>query len=108
MFSSYVQNNFELILSERKLELIEIISQLTKRCPTHKIFTIVDFFQNLNEYLSKFNYTTEDIMNTFKNIYMIYLNNIMLLTIYDNKFFIKLNNSKIEPLSENEYYYFGE
>ena len=43
-------------------------------------------------------------MNTFKNIYMIYLNNIMLLTLYDQKFFIKLNNSNIESLNEDENY----
>jgi len=102
VITSFAKNNLEMILSEKKLEMIEIIAVLTQKCPTYKIFTIVEFFSDFNDYLASFNYTEEDIMNTFKNIYMLYLNNVISLTIYDTKIFDELNNSNLESLNNNE------
>ena len=44
VFTLMVENNFPEILKENRLDFFQIIVDLTKKCPSNKIMTIVDFF----------------------------------------------------------------
>ena len=104
VFTSMVQNNLENILNEKRYDLIQIIVDLTKKCPVMKIDYICEFFQNLNEYLFHKNLSIDEIMRYFKNIFIQLIQNLIFLTIFEDDIFSKLNQCKTKKLENDEDY----
>ena len=102
IFTLLIQNNLNQILKQKRFDLFQIIVDLTKKCPTNSIYTISDCFAYVNEYLYNLNYSIEDIMNTFENIFIHYIQNLISLTKFDDDIFMKLNNKNKESLCLNE------
>ena len=69
VFTSMVQNNLNEILNEKRYDLIQLIVDLTKKCSPIKIGLIFEFFENLNQYLYDKNYSVEEVLNCFDNIF---------------------------------------
>ena len=104
VFTALIQNNINYILKEKRLDLFQIVVELTKKCPHTKIFRILEFFEFFNEYLNNLNYTAEDIMFTFENIFVEFIRNLTFLTKFDDNIFEKLNILDEEILENNEEY----
>ena len=104
VFTSMVENNIEEIMNEKRYDLIQIIVDLTKKCPSIKIDLIIEFFENLNEYLYNKNYSIEQVMNIFKNLFIQLIQNLIILTKFDENIFSKLNISKPKELKNDEEY----
>ena len=104
VFTSMVENNFDEILNEKRYDLFQIIVDLTKKSPAKKIDIIGDFFKDLNEYLYSQNYSIEETMNIFKNIFIQLILNLINLTKFEVDIFSKLNITKTKFLSSNDEY----
>ena len=104
IFTLMVEQNMDEILKENRLDFFQIIVDLLKKCPEKKIYTIVDFFKNFNDYLYRENYSIDDIMKNFKNLFMQLISNFMLLTKFDDEIFTKLNQTLTKKLHDNEDY----
>ena len=104
IFTLMVENNMEEILKEKRLDFFQIIIDLIKNCPEKKIYTIVDFFKNFNDYLYRENYSIEEIMKNFKNIFTQLINNFIFLTKFDDEIFSKLNVTFTKKLYNNDDY----
>ena len=104
VFTSMVENNFGEILNEKRYDLFQIIVDLTKKSPATKIDIIGDFFKDLNEYLYSQNYSIEETMNIFKNIFLQLILNLINLTKFEVDIFSKLNITKTKFLSSNDEY----
>ena len=104
IFTLMVENNMEEILKEKRFDFFQIIIDLIKNCPEKKIYTIVDFFKNFNDYLYRENYNIEEIMKNFKNIFTQLINNFIFLTKFDDEIFSKLNVTFTKKLYNNDDY----
>ena len=104
VFTLMLNHNIEDILKENRLDLLQIIVDLIKNCPEKKIYTIVDFFIDLNEYLYNKNYSLEVIMKNFKNLFMQLIMNFIILTKFNDKIFSQLNISQTKNLQDNDEY----
>ncbi len=104
VFTSMVQNNLEDILKEKRYDLIQIIVDLTKKCPSIKIGAICEFFESFNEFLYNKNYSVEEVMKYFKNIFIQLIQNLITLTMFEDDIFLKLNQSKPKKLENDEEY----
>ena len=104
VFTSMVDNNLEEILKEKRYDLIQIIVDLTKGCPSIKIKTICEFFEKLNIYFCEINYSVEDVMKIFKNMFMQLIQNLISLTKFEDDIFTKLNNSNSKELENDDEY----
>ena len=104
IFTLMVENNMEEILKENRLDFFQIIVDLIKNCPENKIYTIVDFFKNFNNYLYRENYSIEEIMKNFKSIFSQLIVNFMSLTKLDDEIFSKLNQTFTKKLYNNDDY----
>ena len=104
VFTSMVGNNLEELLQENRIDFLEIIVELTKKCPSNKIMTIVDFFCYFNDYLFDKKYTMDDIMKNFKNLFLKVISNFINLTKFDDQIFAKLNITKTKALKDDDEY----
>ena len=104
VFTSMVKNNMEEILKEKRWDFFQIIVDLTKKCPSNKIDTIGDFFKDFNIYLYDHNFSENDVMSIFKNLFIQLILNLMNLTKFDNEIFTKLNISKTKAFKSNDDY----
>ena len=104
VFTSMVGNNLEELLQENRIDFLEIIVELTKKCPSNKIMTIVDFFCYFNDYLFDKKYTMDDIMKNFKNLFLKTILNFINLTKFDDQIFAKLNITKTKALKDDDEY----
>ena len=104
VFTSMVQNNLEEIMNEKRYDLIQILVDLTKKCPSLKIDLIFEFFEALNEYLYNKNYTVEEIMKTFKNMFIQLIQNFIFLTKFEENIFTQLNISRTKKLENDDEY----
>ena len=104
IFTSMVQNNLKEILNEKRYDLIQLIVDLTKKCPPMKIGIIFDFFENLNQYLYTENYSVEEVLQNFGNIFIQLIQNIIFLTKFEENIYKKLNISKRIELENDEEY----
>ena len=104
VFTSMVGNNLDQLLQENRIDFLEIIVELTKKCPPNKIMTIVDFFCFFNDYLFDNKYKVEDIMKNFKNLFLKIILNFITLTKFDDQIFAKLNISKTKALKNDDEY----
>ena len=104
IFTNMVQNNLDKILEEQRYDLIQIIVDITKKCPAIKIELILEFFTEVNEFFYDKNFTIEDIMKIFKNIFINFIKNLIFLTKFDDNIFNKLNHNKTKKLESNEEY----
>ena len=104
VFTSMVQNNLEDILKEKRYDLIQIIVDLTKKCPSIKIDAICEFFEFFNEFLYNKNYLIEEVMKYFKNIFIQLIQNLITLTMFEDEIFSKLNQCKPKKLENDEEY----
>ena len=104
VFTSMVGNNLEELLQENRIDFLEIIVELTKKCPSNKIMTIVDFFCYFNDYLFDKKYSMDDIMKNFKNLFLKTILNFINLTKFDDQIFAKLNITKTKALKDDDEY----
>ena len=104
VFTSMVKNNLEEILKEKRLDFFQIIVDLTKKCPSTKIDTIGDFFKDFNLYLIERQIPVNEVMNTFKNLFIQLFLNLMNLTKFENETFSKLNISKTKAFKSDDDY----
>ena len=104
VFTSMVENNLDQIFKEKRFDLIQIIVDLTKKSSPIKIDIIIEFFENLNEYIYNQNYTLENVMSIFKNMFIQLIHNIIFLTKFDDEIFVKLNQSKPKALKNDDDY----
>ena len=104
VFSLMIENNFEDIFKEKRFDLFQIIIDLIKKCPEKKIYTLVDFFIHLNQFLYDKNYNEKIIMDNFKNIFTQAILNFITLTKFDDDIFSKLNVCKTKELQNNDDY----
>lgn len=104
VFTSMVENNLDQIFKEKRFDLIQIIVDLTKKCSPIKIDIIIEFFENLNEYIYNQNFTLENVMSTFKNMFIQLIHSIIFLTKFDDNIFVRLNQSKPKALKNDDDY----
>ena len=104
VFSLMIENNFEDIFKEKRFDLFQIIVDLIKKCPEKRIYTLVDFFIHLNEFLFDKNYSEKMIMDNFKPLFIQVISNFIYLTKFDDEIFSKLNVSKTKELKDNDEY----
>ena len=104
VFTSMVGNNLEQLLQENRIDFLEILVELTKKCPSNKIMTIVDFFCYFNEFLFDKKYQIDDIMKNFKNLFLKIILNFISLTKFDDEIFAKLNIVKTKALKNDDEY----
>ena len=104
VFTSMVQNNLNEILNEKRYDLIQLIVDLTKKCSPIKIGLIFEFFENLNQYLYDKNYSVEEVLNCFDNIFIQLIQNIIFLTKFEENIYKRLNESKTRVLENDEEY----
>ena len=104
VFISMVGNNLEQLLQENRIDFLEILVELTKKCPSNKIMTIVDFFCYFNEFLFDKKYQIDDIMKNFKNLFLKIILNFISLTKFDDEIFAKLNIVKTKALKNDDEY----
>ena len=104
VFSLMIENNFEEIFKEKRFDLFQIIVDLIKKCPEKRIYTLVDFFIHLNEFLFDKNYSEKMIMDNFKTLFIQVISNFIYLTKFDDEIFSKLNISKTKELKDNDEY----
>ena len=104
VFTSMIENNFDEIIKEKRYDLFQIIVDLTKKSPAKKIDTIGDFFKDFNYYLYSKNYSIEETMKIFRNMFFQLILNLINLTKFDDEIFSKLNISKTKFLSSNDEY----
>lgn len=104
VFTSMVDNNLEEILNEKRYDLIQIIVDLTKNCPPIKINVICEFFEKLNIYFCEKNYSVEDVMKIFKNMFLQLIQNLIYLTKFEENIFTQLNNSSSSKLENDDEY----
>ena len=104
IFTLMVEQNMEEILEENRLDFFQIIVDLVKKCPEKKIYTIVDFFKNFNDYLYKENYSIEEIMKNFKNLFKQLISNFIILSKFDDEIFSQLNITLTKKLCDNDDY----
>ena len=104
IFTLMVEKNTKEILKENRLDFFQIIVDLIKKCPEKKMYTLVDFFIYFNEYLYNQNYSIEEIMKNFKNLFIQLIMNFISLTKFDEIIFSKLNISKTKELQNNDEY----
>ena len=104
VFISLAGNNIEELLKENRIDLFQIIVDLTKKCPPNKIKSIVDFFSYFNDYLIENNFNIDAIMKNFKNMFLQLLLNFIILTKFDDEIFEKLNIKKTKALKQDDEY----
>ena len=104
VFSLMIENNFKDIFKEKRFDLFQIIVDLIRKCPEKKIYTLVDFFIHLNEFLYEQNYELKTIMDNFKTLFTHAILNFICLTKFDDEIFSKLNVSKTKELQNNDEY----
>ena len=104
VFTSMVGNNLEEILNEKRYDLIQIIVDLTKKCPSIKIYAICEFFENFNSILFKKNYSVEQVMELFKSMFIKLIHNLIFLTKFEENIFEELNKTRTSKLENNEEY----
>ena len=104
VFTSMVGNNLDELLKENRIDFLEIIVELIKKCPSNKIMTIVDFFCYFNDYLIERQYKINDVMNDFKNLFLKIILNFINLTKFDDQIFAKLNITKTKALKNDDEY----
>ena len=104
VFTSMLENNLEQIFKEKRYDLIQIIVDITKKCPPIKINYICEFFEKLNEYLYELNYTIEQVMELFKNMFIQLIHNFIFLTKFEDDIFKELNISRTKNLENKDEY----
>ena len=104
VFTSMLENNLEQIFKEKRYDLIQIIVDITKKCPPIKINYICEFFERLNEYLYELNYTIEQAMELFKNMFIQLIHNFIFLTKFEDDIFKELNISRTKNLENKDEY----
>ena len=104
VFISLAGNNIEELLKENRIDLFQIIVDLTKKCPPNKIKSIVDFFSYFNDYLIENKFNIDAIMKNFKNMFLQLLLNFIILTKFDDEIFEKLNIKKTKALKQDDEY----
>ena len=104
VFTLMAKNNIEEILKEKRIDLIQIIVDLVKKCPPSKLYDIDDFFDFFYQYLDEENISYKEIINNFQNIYKQLILNLINLTKFEDDIFNKLNKSKIKALYSNDEY----
>ena len=104
VFTSMVENNLEQIFKEKRYDLIQIIVDITKKCPPIKINYICEFFEKLNEYLYELNLSIEQVMELFKNMFIQLIHNFIFLTKFEDNIFKELNISRTKNLENNDEY----
>ena len=104
VFTSMVGNNLDELLKENRIDFLEIIVELIKKCPSNKIMTIVDFFCYFNDYLIERQYKIDDVMSDFKNLFLKIILNFINLTKFDDQIFAKLNITKTKALKNDDEY----
>ena len=98
------KNNIEEILNEKRIDLIQIIVDLVKKCPPYKLYDIDDFFDFFYQYLDEENISYKEIINNFQNIYKQLILNLINLTKFEDEIFNKLNKFKTKALNSNDEY----
>ena len=104
VFTSMVENNIEQIVKEERYDLIQILVDLAKSCPPLKIKTICEFFIQLNIYFCDKNYSVEDVLKIFKNMFLQLIQNLIILTKFEDNIFTQLNNSHSTKLEDDDEY----
>ena len=102
VFTSMVENNLEEILNEKRYDLLQIIVDLTKKCPSIRINTICEFFENFNLFLYQKNYSVKQVMELFKNMFIQLIHNLIYLTKFEENIFEELNKTKTKKLENKE------
>ena len=104
VFTSMVENNLEEIINEKRYDLIQIIVDLVKKCPSQKIDIICEFFEYLNEYLYNKNFSIDEVMLIFKNMFIQLIQNLVFLTKFEENIFSALNISRTKKLENDDEY----
>ena len=104
VFTSMVENNLEQIFKEKRYDLIQMIVDITKKCPPIKINYICEFFEKLNEYLYELNYSIEQVMELFKKMFIQLIHNFIFLTKFEDDIFKELNISRTKNVENNDEY----
>ena len=104
IFSSMIGNNFEELIVENRFDFFQIIIDLTKKCPSNKIGSIVDFFNYLSDYLLDSKDRFAEKINNFKNLFGQLVLNFIGLTKFEDETFSKLNIKKTKALKDDDEY----
>ena len=104
IFSSLIQNNLGDILLKNRLDLIQLMVDLTKICPSSQIYLICDFFIYLDEFLYGKQVSKQNILSQFKGTYIQLIKNMINLMIFPNEVFSLLNINKTKSLKNNDEY----
>ena len=104
VFTNMVQNNLSDILKEKRFDLIQIIVDMVKKCPSMRIELILEFFENLNQELYEYNYSIKEIKIYFDKIFQDLIKNLIFLMKIDDKLFKKLNDKKTKEFKNDDDY----
>ena len=104
VFTIMAKNNIEEILNEKRIDLIQIIVDLVKKCPPSKLYDIDDFLDFFYQYLLEKKISYKEIINNFQNLYKQLILNLINLTKFEDEIFNKLNKSRTKALNSNDEY----
>ena len=104
VFSSLITNNLQEILSENRLDLVQLMVDLSKICPSSRIDLICDFFSYLDSFLYERQVSKENILAQFKGYYIQLIKNLVELIKFPSDIFKTLNEAKTKVLKHDDEY----
>ena len=104
IFTSLVGNNCESIFKEQRFDLIQFIVDLTEKCPVKSIGFIIDFWDNIHNYVFKSEGNFNQLLIQFKNIYIQEIKYFLNFVIFDDNIFKILNEQKKKVVKNNDDY----
>ena len=104
IFITFIQNNLMEILNEGRFDLIQLVVDLTKICPSNQIDLIYHFFIIFDQFLNEKQVTPENIMRQFKEIFIQLIKNMINLMTFPNDIFKLLNENSTKKLKQYDDY----
>ena len=104
IFIKFIQNNLMEILNEGRFDLIQLVVDLTKICPSNQIDLICDFFNIFDQFLYEKQVTPENIMIQFKQTFIQLIKNMINLMTFPYDIFKLLNENKTKKLKQYDDY----
>ena len=104
IFITFIQNNLMEILNEGRFDLIQLVVDLIKICPSSQIYLICDFFIIFDQFLYEKQVSPENIMIQFKQIFIQLIKNMINLMTFPYDIFKLLNENKTKKVKQYDDY----
>lgn len=104
IFSNLCSNNLDQIFKEKRFDLLQLLVELTEKCPLSRIDYLCDFWIGFYQYTVEKKMQTSEVLKEFKTMFTQMILYMINLTKFDDEIFKLLNVSKTKKLKNNEDY----